>query len=244
MMKWLPVLLLAPAFVFSITAEEIVRAVDKNMVFDTEKGSAVMTINREGKKLTKTMTLVGKKRGNSNESFFEFTNPEDKGTKYLKIDNELWIYLPDADDVLKISGHMLRQGMMGSDISYEDMMRDEDYISRYSAVIYGETNVGGVKCYDVVLTAKVEDVTYYKERLLVDEEKMVEVERDLYAKSGRLLKIFSQGGIQTFKGRYYPTKFTVRDMKREDSLTTIELQSLEFDIPLSQELFSRQNLKK
>ena len=29
---------------------------------------------------------------------------------------------------------MLRQGMMGSDISYEDMMRNEDLFSRYTAV--------------------------------------------------------------------------------------------------------------
>ena len=33
----------------------------------------------------------------------------------------------------------------------------------------GETNIDGIKCYDVTITAKVEDVTYYKERLLVDE---------------------------------------------------------------------------
>jgi outer membrane lipoprotein-sorting protein len=188
--------------------------------------------------------MFAKKRGAGNESFSEFTNPEDAGTKYLKIDNELWIYLPDADDILKISGHMLRQGMMGSDISYEDMMRNEDMFSRYTAVLTGETNIDGTTCYDVTITAKVEDVTYYKERLFVDEQRMVELERDLYAKSGRLLKVFSEKGIQNYNGRYYPTIITVKDMKREDSLTTIELKDLDFDAPLSQSIFSRQNLKK
>lgn len=244
MFKWIFMILLLPAFTFSITAEEIVRAVDRNMVFDNETGKAVMIIDREGKKMTKTFIMYAKKRGEGNESFSEFTNPEDTGTKYLKIDNELWIYLPDADDILKISGHMLRQGMMGSDISYEDMMRNEDLFSRYAAVMTGETNIDGIKCYDVTITAKVEDVTYYKERLLVDETRMVELERDLYAKSGRLLKVFSQKGIKDYNGRYYPTIITVKDMKREDSLTTIELKDLDFDTPLSQEIFSRQNLKK
>jgi outer membrane lipoprotein-sorting protein len=237
-------ILLIPAFTFSITAEEIVRSVDRNMVFDNETGKAVMIIDREGKKMTKTFVMYAKKKGGGNESFSEFTNPEDRGTKYLKIDNELWIYLPDADDILKISGHMLRQGMMGSDISYEDMMRNEDMFSRYTAVMTGETNIDGIICYDVTITAKVEDVTYYKERLLVDEQRMVELERDLYAKSGRLLKVFSQKGIKDYNGRYYPTVITVKDMKREDSLTTIELKDLDFDTPLSQEIFTRQNLKK
>jgi outer membrane lipoprotein-sorting protein len=242
--KWMIIFLIIPIFSFSITAEEIVRAIDKNMVFDTEKASAAMTINREGKKLVKTMTMVGEKRGSGNEFFLVFTNPEDRGVKYLKIDNELWIYLPDADDILKISGHMLRQGMMGSDISYEDMMRDEDYWTRYSSVLQGETNINDVKCYDIVLTARVQDVTYYKERLVVDEEKMVALERDLYAKSGRLLKIFSQGGIQSFNGRYYPTFITVRDMTRENSITTVELSGIEFDVKLPDGVFSKQNLKK
>jgi outer membrane lipoprotein-sorting protein len=234
--------LLLPVLAFSLTADEIIKMVDRNQVFDTQKTTAVMIVDRDGKKMTKKMIMYGMKAGN--KFFVEFTNPEDKGVKYLKLDNELWIYLPDADDIMKISGHMLRQGMMGSDISYEDMMRDEDYQSKYKSTIIGETNVDGMKCYDIELIAKVEDVTYFKERILVDEERMVAVERDLYAKSGRLLKKFAQSEIQSFKGRYYPTKITIRDMKRENSVTTVELSNLEFDIPISKGVFTRQNLKK
>ncbi len=233
---------LAPVLIHALTAEDIIRQVDQNQVFETQKGRAVMVIDRDGRKMTKEMVSYGMKEGS--RFFVEFLNPEDKGVKYLKIKNELWIYLPDADDIMKISGHMLRQGMMGSDLSYEDMLSDEELEKKYRAELKGEQIVDGVSCYNIELTAKVEDVTYYRQRMLVDKTRMVPLEYDLYAKSGRLLKRFSQSGIRKFGDRYFPTKIEIRDMKRKDSVTRLEYFDLEFDKPLPARLFTRQNLRK
>lgn len=233
---------LAPVLIHALTAEDIIRQVDQNQVFETQKGRAVMVIDRDGRKMTKKMVTYGMKEGN--RFFVEFLNPEDKGVKYLKIKNELWIYLPDADDIMKISGHMLRQGMMGSDLSYEDMLSDEELEKKYRAELKGEQIVDGVSCYNIELTAKVEDVTYYRQRMLVDKTRLVPLEYDLYAKSGRLLKRFSQSGIRKFGDRYFPTKIEIRDMKRKDSVTSLEYFDLEFDKPLPARLFTRQNLRK
>lgn len=235
-------LVLVPAMFHAITADEIIKKVDRNEVFDSQKGRAVMTIDRDGKKIVKEMISYGVREGN--KFFVEFLNPEDKGVKYLKINKELWIYLPDADDVMKISGHMLRQGMMGSDVSYEDLLSDEDLQSKYKSTLLGDTNLNGVLCYDVELTAKTDDVTYYKRRLLVDKERMVSLQFDLFAKSGRLLKTFSQTGIQKYGDRYYATKMTIRDMKRKDSLTSVVYSDLEFDVAMPRGIFSKQSLKK
>lgn len=227
---------------YALTADEIIKKVDRNQVFDSQKGRAVMIIERDGKKIVKEMKSYGVKEGN--KFFVEFLNPEDKGVKYLKINNELWIYLPDADDVMKISGHMLRQGMMGSDISYEDLLSDDELQNQYKSSLVGDTNLNGVLCYDVELVATKEDVTYYKRRLLVDKERMVALQFDLFAKSGRLLKTFSQSGIEKYGDRYFPTKMVIRDMKRKDSLTSFEYKDLEFDVPMPKGIFSKQSLKK
>lgn len=241
---WIFTIICIPSILFSITAEEIVKAVDKNEVFESQRTSATLTIDRDGKKLVKEMKILGVK--GDNKFFIEFTNPEDKGVKYLRIGSELWIYFPDADAVMKISSHMLRQGMMGSDISYEDLMSDEDYLSKYNAVLIGETNVNGAECYKVMLTARPEkqDITYYKRQIVVDKEKMIAVELDLYAKSGRLLKRMIQSDIEDFSGRYYPTKITIEDAKRKNSITTVGFKNLEFNVPIPEGTFTRENLKK
>jgi len=46
----------------------------------------------------------------------------------LKLGDELWTYTPETDRIIKISGQMLRQSVMGSDLSYEDMMEDRKLI--------------------------------------------------------------------------------------------------------------------
>lgn len=229
---------------YSLNVDEIIDRLEKNEVFESQRATARMVIQKSGKKLTKTMKMWGVKE--KNKFFVEFTNPEDKGVKYLRIDKELWIYFPDADDIMKISGHMLRQGMMGSDVSYEDLLSDEDYKSRYDIKLIGETNISGISCYLIEFVAKPEkkDITYHRQLIAVDKEKFVAMEIELFAKSGRLLKKMSQSDFRNFNGRWYPLKITVKDMKTADSLTTLEFLELEFDVEINRNIFSLQNLKR
>ncbi len=243
-MRFLFLFLIFSVPLYPITIDEIVKRLEQNEVFESQRATARMVIQKSGKKLTKTMKMWGVKE--KNKFFVEFTNPEDKGVKYLRIDKELWIYFPDADDIMKISGHMLRQGMMGSDVSYEDLLSDEDYKSRYDIKLIGETNISGISCHLVEFVAKPEkkDITYHRQLIAVDKEKFVALEIELFAKSGRLLKKMSQSDFKNFNGRWYPVKITVKDMKTADSLTTVEFMELEFDVEVSKNIFSLQNLKR
>jgi hypothetical protein len=105
----------------AITPEEILRHVDDNEYLKSAKMKATMTITSGGRDVTKT--YVGYLDGD--RAMVEFTNARDRGTKYLKLSGELWMFFPDAEDVVKISGHLLRQGMMGSDFSYEDALESQ-----------------------------------------------------------------------------------------------------------------------
>jgi len=59
----------------------------------------------------------------------------------LKLEDQLWIFSPSTDRIIQISGHMLRQSVMGSDLSYEDMMEDPHLLNHYSGKIDGEENL-------------------------------------------------------------------------------------------------------
>ena len=231
-----------PVMAGAITADEVLRKLDDNQVSKTRWFASKMTIEKGGKTLIKEMQGYGASEGN--KFLITFTNAEDRGVKYLKLDENLWIYLPDADDVMKISGHMLRQGMMGSDLSYEDMLSLEQLNKKYSASLNGETQVSGVNCHVLEIKAKVPDVTYYREVICVDAKRFLPLRIELYAKSGRLLKTMESSGIKEQKGRYYSTKTVIKDMKRKDSLTTLDLIELKLDAPVPKDTFTRQNLSK
>ena len=61
----------------------------------------------------------------------------------LKLNDKLWTYSPQTDRVIQISGHMLRQSVMGSDMSYNDMMEDRSLEEMYEAKLDGSVELNG-----------------------------------------------------------------------------------------------------
>jgi len=242
MKKIILVLLLVPAILQAETADQIIKKADKNQLFRTQKFSAKMVIEKGKRKLTKTFYGYGANDGE--KSYMKFTNPEDRNVKYLKIKNELWIYFPDADDIMKISGHMLKQGMMGSDISYEDMLESENRYKKYSTSLLPEKKLNNRNCHVVELKAKVPDAHYEKQVLYIDKATYVPLKVEMYARGGRLLKVMTMSGIKKSGWRYIATRMEIRDMRKRNSKTTMEFKQISYDMKLPAGIFSRRNLKR
>ncbi|HRJ00952.1 MAG TPA: outer membrane lipoprotein-sorting protein, partial [Hyphomonas sp.] len=96
----------------------------------------------------------------------------------LKKGGELWMFLPHVEKVQKISGHMLRQGLMGSDFSYEDMLETAALSGRYDAKVLGEEVKDGRKTWKLEMTAKSADVSYPKRVSWIDQEYGVPVREE------------------------------------------------------------------
>ena len=110
--------------------DTILDKVDKNMSSKNRISEASMTIN--GKRNRRTISSRSWSEG-TKKSFTEYLSPaSEKGTKMLKLEGQLWIYSPSTDRIIQISGNMLRQSVMGSDLSYEDMMDDRKMTDIYS----------------------------------------------------------------------------------------------------------------
>jgi outer membrane lipoprotein-sorting protein len=153
----------------------------KNRVFES-----TMTIY--GKRSSRTIASKTSSVGNE-KSFTEYMSPAgEKGTKMLKLKNQLWIYSPSTDRTIQISGHLLRQSVMGSDLSYEDMMEDRKLTEVYTAKVIREEKIEGRATWLLELTAKVENVTYHTQKMWIDTERYIPLKQEMYAKSGQLLK--------------------------------------------------------
>ncbi len=242
MFKYLFILSLAPPILFPSTAKEFIRRADLNRLFKTYKFSATMIIQKGRRKLVKKFTGFAQKKGE--KSFMVFTNPEDYGVKYLKLNKELWIYFPDADDIMKISGHMLRQGMMGSDISYEDLMETEEIERKYSYSLRGEETVDGRECAVIELNARVSDAAYAKQVVSVDKSRFVLLKIEMYARGGRLLKTMHQRKIEKTGSRFVPKEIEIRDMRKRNSRTLIILDEVLFDPRVPVNTFTKRSLRR
>lgn len=225
------------------TAFDILDKIDQNMVFDTAYTETDMIITIRNRTITKTMISYAK--GNQ-KSYLEFLSPaRDKGTKILKIEDIVKIYYPSAERVMRLSGHMLRRSMMGSDFSYEDMTeRSTKLKEEYSGEIKGEETIDGRPCYVLVLTSKIPKQTYFTRKAWVDKERYIGLKEELYAKSGKLLKVMIAHDIQSYQNRFYPMRVTMEDKLRKDSKTEVVFKKIEFDVAIPEGTFSERRLMK
>lgn len=223
-------------------ASEILNKVDDNMNSETSILKSDMIIY--GRRNSRTVTSVGYAEG-KNKSFSEYLAPErEKGTKMLKLENNLWIYSPSTDRTIQLSGHMLKQSVMGSDLSYEDMMENRKLTEMYDSEVIGEEVIDGRNTWILQLTAKVVDASYESRKIWVDSERFVPLREELFAKSGQLLKKTELKEVKRIDGRWYPTKMNYKDMLKDGKGTDFVVLEIEFDAEIPAYIFSKAALKK
>lgn len=223
-------------------ANEILDKVDKNMSAKNRVFESEMTIH--GRRSSRTITSRSYSVG-TKQSFTEYLSPaREQGTKMLKLEKQLWIYSPSTDRIIQISGNMLRQSVMGSDLSYEDMMDDRKLTDIYNARVTGNETINGRNTYILELTAKVEDATYYSQKIWVDTEHFVPLKQELYAKGGQLLKRITLSDVKQIQGRWFPTSAVYKDVLKDGSGTEFKMTSVKFDQDIPDYIFTKAALKQ
>jgi outer membrane lipoprotein-sorting protein len=230
-----------PAAAAALSGEEILQRVDDNEYLRSARLVARLVISSGGRDVTKAFTAYI----DGDRSFAEFTNPRDRGTKYLKLGDELWLFFPDAEDVVKISGHLLRQGMMGSDFSYEDALESKRLTTLYQVKVTGEEKVADRECYVLELTAKPGvEVAYARRKQWITKAEFVPVREELYAKSGKLMKVSTAGNLKRLGERWYAFEGTMENMLKKGSKTRMVVEELQLNVTIPPGTFSREALHR
>jgi outer membrane lipoprotein-sorting protein len=223
-------------------AKTILEKVDANMSSKNRIFESSMTIH--SKRGSRTITSKSWAAG-TDKSFTEYLSPaSDKGTKMLKLGKQLWIYAPGTDRTIQLSGHMLRQSVMGSDLSYEDMMDDRKLTDVYNAVITEETRLGDRRAILLTLTAIVPDAAYHTQKMWVDAVRFVPLKQELYAKSGKLLKQMEMKDIIQVQGRWFPSTVVYKDMLKQGDGTEFRITRILFDQDIPEYIFTKASLKQ
>ncbi len=223
-------------------ATNIIERVDKNMASDNRIAETTMIIHgrRDSRTITARTWSVG-----TEKSFTEYLSPaREQGTKMLKLENQLWIYSPSTDRTIQISGHMLRQSVMGSDLSYEDMMDTRKLTDVYNATLAGEETIDGRRAWILNLQARVEDVAYHSRKIWIDSERYVPLKEELFAKSGQLLKRTTFSDVKQIDGRWFPTTMRFKDMLKQGEGTEFRITTIKFNQNIPDHIFTKAVLRR
>ena len=227
----------------NISVDDIIVKMDRNLNAKSRVLRSKMVVHgrRSSRIIESKNWVIG-----TDKSFTEYLSPaREAGTKMLKLDDKLWTYSPQTDRVIQISGHMLRQSVMGSDMSYNDMMEDRPLQEIYKATIVGNEKIEGRDHWVKTMEARIKGLPYPKRKAWVDKEFFLPSREELYAKSGKLLKTSTLSDIKKIQGRWFPGKFIYKDeLKRNSKGTEWIIDDIEFDVNIPSSRFSKALLRK
>jgi outer membrane lipoprotein-sorting protein len=242
MHKWMMVLVLGSTLGAQVPdGNSLLLEIDRNMFSRNKIITSRMIIH--GRRASRTIESKSWIEG-TEKSYTEYLSPpREKGTKMLKLGDQLWTYTPSADRAIRISGHMLRQSVMGSDLSYEDMMEDPKLQNLYNASVIGEDTLLQRSCWILELQAKIQDVAYHSRKMWVDKTRSIILKEERFAKSGKMLKTTVVKEMMPADNRWVARRVVFKDALKEGEGTEFILDSIEFDAQIPEYLFTKAALR-
>lgn len=166
--------------------------------------------------------------------------PRQKGTRYLKRDDNLWIYFPRQDRTMQIQGHMLRQGVQGGDMSFEDMTESSRLLEKYQANISSMTDT----TVTIQLASNDMTVSYPYREMVIDKRTYVPI-RIVNSGVGNIpIKEIITLKTKRFKDRIYPVISEIRSLLVEDKWTQFEITEMRFGVEFPEDTFTKKVLER
>lgn len=221
------------------TAEEWLASVDDQMYYESAEYTAKMIIHKSGGS-DRLFRMSGKVVGDRFALMEYLEPPRQKGTRYLKRDDNLWIYFPRQDRTMQIQGHMLRQGVQGGDLSFEDMTESKKLLEQYKAEIIAETDT----TVTILLESHDMTVSYPFRELLIKK------------RTGLLIRMVNSGVGNTpikeinilktrrFGKRIYPVVTEIRSLLVKDKWTRFEVEEMRFGVEFPDDTFTKKVLDR
>lgn len=240
-MKYLLILTLFISTLFSADAETIVKRMDDLMRGKTSYSKLTMTVVT--KRTERKMGMEGWSEG-TDKSFIKILYPKkDYGITFLKIDDAMWQYVPKIEKTIKIPPSMMLQSWMGSDFTNDDMVKESSIVEDYDKSILSED----AESWTIEMIPKPDAaVVWGKIIMKVSKQYEMPLEVDYYDEDDVLERELFYKDFRKLKDRHYPFLWSMFP-KNEEKLgheTRIEVEAMEFDIPVSSVMFTKRALKK
>lgn len=250
MLLVLGLVLINAACAMALTAQEVLQKIEDRYIGKTSKANVQMDIvDKAGTVRERKMTISRRKADGSNkDNFIQFMAPPDiRNTTYLV--NELnrakqkWIYLPAFKNVRKIVAEDYALAFVSSDFTYEDMddIRADDYV----ATDLKEEKLGDTDVYSIVVTKKDANTSYAKVIMKVCKNTFVVLRSEMYDKKAadKLIKEMTAAKLEKVQDIWTPMEVTIKDLDK-GTYTRLSTAKIAYDLPLTDEEFSRRNMEK
>ncbi len=220
---------------FATNIDTIIANYDKNTAFETSILESSLIVKDSFGTSVQEIKAYSRKNG---DTLIEITKGPDKGQKVLRLSTAIFLYYPEANQIIRLQGAALKDSFMGSDFSYEDLSGDDSIINNYTPTLVSEDE----KSYVVKLEANSRKQAYQQQLLTIDKKTFVATSATLMSASGRELRKMESSDIRKVGNNYIAFKVEMFDLLKRQGSTTMVINKIEINQQIDTYLFTTDNL--
>jgi len=226
----------APAFtqtVDSSAVRAIIKKVDQ--LYRSKSSSSSMEMEIITPHWQRTLALDAWTEG-MDKTFFRITSPKkEQGVATLRVENEMWNYLPKTNKVMKVPPSMM--------MSNDDLVKEFSLFEDYSYELI-EVDGGADSLYYIKAIPR-EDLPVVWGHIIIAVRKQdyLPFWQKYYDEKGELMRTWAFSDIKTFGNRTIPSVMEIVPENKEGHKTIVRYLTVEFDTEIDENIFSLRNLR-
>jgi len=224
-------------------ANALMRHIDR--LWRSDSAQSIMSMTVKTRRYSRRMKMESWAKGKEKSLILIREPKKDRGIATLKVDDNIWNYLPKINRVTKVPASLMSGSWMGSHFTNDDLVRENTYEDEYDSQITfkGERNAKQI----VEITSIPKEnaaVIWGKVVTVIDKSNMTPVTSAYYNEENDLVRIMYFSQLEQKGERLVPMKMVLQPIDKPDESTIVEYHDIKFDINIDDRVFSIKRLKR
>ncbi len=233
----------APAADTAADAEALMRRVDD--LWRGESSHARMTMSVVTRRYRRTLTMEAWSKGTEQSLVRILAPKKDRGIATLKVDDNIWNYLPKINRVTKIPPSMMMGSWMGSHFTNDDLVKESSYEEDYASRISYAGPRDGREIYEVTAEPRPDAVVVWGRVVMeIAQEDLLPLRAIYYDEDGVQAREIRFLEPRRFGERVLPTRLVLTPADKPGESTTVLYEDIVFDVALPERLFTLRGLRR
>ena len=226
----------------NIDPEKILDNVDD--IYRSNASYGIITLSVTTVNWQRTLTLEQWSKG-EDKSLIKVLKPKkEKGLATLRVDNNVWNYMPKVKRVVKIPSSMMSSSWMGSHFTNDDLVKQSRIVENYTFSITFEGKQDEKEIIEITCIPKKDAaVVWGKIEVVVYRDNYIPIRMIYYDEDLLISRTLEFSDIQMMDGKMIPTLMNMIPAEEPDESTNVRWKEIQFGVAIDDEFFSLRKLQ-
>ena len=231
------------AYASNLNPEKILDSVDDTYRSNTSHGILTLAVTTTNWQRTLTLEQWSKDK---DKHLIKILKPKkEKDLATLRVDNNVWNYMPKVKKVVKIPSSMMSSSWMGSHFTNNDLIKQSRMVEDYDFSISFEGIRDEMDIVEIIcIPKKNAAVVWGKVEVVVYREDFIPLKIIYYDEDLKVSRKLEFSNIQTLDNKKMPLKMKMIPEDEPGESTTVQWKEIKFDLTISDDFFSLRKLQE